>query len=159
MTEVRIAFLSAHLCADHPITLVGSLDDMFRRDRFGETGPSGAAIELIERGEERLVRDDVDINAGAVIVPVRVSKRRFGSVLARDMVLLGGQLPPEFCVGRHNRFVRLHFLIHLFFALRLAPEDGSNRDPDGPDERSDKRQTGSAGRWMADSVHGDRRIR
>src|SRR5438309_2339183 len=159
MTEMRIAFLSAQLCTDHAITLVGSLYDMFRRDRFGETGPAGAAIEFVERGEKRFVRDDIDINAGVVIVPVRVSKGRFGPVLARDMILLGGQLPPEFSVGRHSRFVRLHFLIHLLFALRLAPENRSDRDADGHAKRGSKSQSGSSRGWMANSCHGKWRTR
>src|SRR5437762_578361 len=139
MTEMGIAFLRAHLSAYHPKSVVGSQQNMFRCDRLSKTGPAGAAIEFINRREERIVCDDIYINAGTIIVPVRVSKGGFGPVLTHDMVLFSGQLPPEFCVGRHNRFVRLHFLIHLLFALRLAPEDRSNSEADGHGESGEKR--------------------
>src|SRR5438552_18126274 len=102
MAQMRIAFLRAYLGAHHAETLVRSLNDMLGRDRFGETGPARAAIEFVDRREKGLARDDIHVKAGAMIVPVGISKRRFGSVFTRDVVLLLCQLSPEDCVGRHG---------------------------------------------------------
>src|SRR5690606_19973368 len=48
-----------------------------------------AGVELVERGEQRLARDDVDVDAGLVVVPVFVVERPLGAALLRDVVLQG----------------------------------------------------------------------
>ena len=46
----------------------------------------------MNRGEEGLARHDIDIDAGAVVVPVLVVERRLGAVLLGHLVLHGRQL-------------------------------------------------------------------
>src|ERR1700676_3341805 len=97
-----------------------------------------------------------------MIVPVRISKRRFGPVFTRDVVLLLCQLPPELRVGRHRgRPDRMHFLIlltHFPFRMGLAPENRADGHADGGDERGEKSQPGSARGWMMDPGHCEKKL-
>ena len=63
---------------------VALLDNVGRFDRGGETGPAAAAVELLGRGEQRLAGDDVDVEAGFVVVPEFVAEGRFGGRFLRD---------------------------------------------------------------------------
>ena len=46
---------------------------------LGEARPAGAGVELVERAEQRLAGDDVDVDAGLVVVPVLIVERRLGA--------------------------------------------------------------------------------
>ena len=59
---------------------------------FGETRPAGAAVELIERSEKGLAADDIDINAGAMVIPIFIPKGWLGPALLGDVILLRGEL-------------------------------------------------------------------
>src|SRR5438874_9129008 len=74
---------------------VDLLKDAIRRDRFGKCWSSGSAIEFVERAKERIVGDNVDVDAGTIIVPIFVSKRGLGSVLPGDAILVLGQFRSE----------------------------------------------------------------
>ena len=45
-------------------------------ERLREARPAGARVVLVERAEQRLARDDVDVDPGLVVVPVLVAERR-----------------------------------------------------------------------------------
>ena len=49
------------------------------------------AVELLGRSEQRLAGDDVDVQAGFLVVPELVVERRLGAALLGDVVLLPGQ--------------------------------------------------------------------
>src|SRR5262249_50812603 len=57
----------------------------------GEAGPAAAGFELVRRGEERLARDDVDIDPGLVVVKIFPGARALGGALLGHPVLLGGE--------------------------------------------------------------------
>ena len=57
-------------------------------DRPGEARPTGAAVELVDRCEQRFAGDDVDVDAGLVVVPVLAGERPLGAVLLRYVILL-----------------------------------------------------------------------
>ena len=76
------------------------LGDVVRLDRLDEARPAGAGVELVGRGEERLARDHVHVDAGLVVVPELVAERRLGGAALGDVVLLGGELALELGVGR-----------------------------------------------------------
>ena len=69
MAEVGIASFGAHLSALHVVRSVHFLDEEIFRDRFGKGGPTGAAIEFVERSEEGLAGNDIDVDAGALVIP------------------------------------------------------------------------------------------
>ena len=48
---------------------VGDLFDVGGLDGFGKAGPAAVGVELVEGGEEGLAGDDVDVEAGLVVVP------------------------------------------------------------------------------------------
>src|SRR6266404_1975511 len=87
--EMRIAFAAADFRSFHAERFVCFFGDVAVLDRFGEAGPSRAAVEFVERSEERFAADHIDIDSGFMIVPVFISKRRFGAALLGHAVLLG----------------------------------------------------------------------
>src|SRR5262249_57175468 len=60
-------------------------------DGWGEGGPAGTAVELVERSEQRFTRDHVDVDARLVVVEVFAGEGSLGAALLGDVVLLGAQ--------------------------------------------------------------------
>ena len=92
VAQVRIAVLRAHFDAPHAVADVGVIDDMLGFDRLREARPTGARLELVERAEQRLAADDVDVQAGLVVVPKFVAEGRLGGVVLRHFVLERAEL-------------------------------------------------------------------
>ena len=79
---------------------VGLLDDVGRHQRTRETGPTGTALELVPRTEQRFPADDIDVEACALVVPELIVKRRLGVLFLRHAVLQRCQPCTQFLVGR-----------------------------------------------------------
>src|SRR5208283_5406672 len=75
MAEVRAVNRTAHLGAGHPKARIGLRDDEFRLDRLGETGPAGAAVELVAAVKQRGVAADRKKDPILVVVPIGVAER------------------------------------------------------------------------------------
>src|SRR5437660_12010268 len=69
MAQISIAPLGANLNALHIDGIVHLLHQQILRDRFGERGPAGAAIEFVERSKERFPGSNIDVNTNAFVVP------------------------------------------------------------------------------------------
>jgi hypothetical protein len=69
MAKVGIASFGAHLGALHIVRSVQALDEEIFRDRFAKRGHAEAAIEFVKRSEEWFAGNDIDVNAGALVVP------------------------------------------------------------------------------------------
>ena len=91
VAEMAVAVRGAHLGADHQMAEVALLDDVGGLDRLGEARPAGTAVELVDRREQRLAGDHVDVDAGLVVVPVLAGERPLGAVLLGHVVLLRRQ--------------------------------------------------------------------
>src|SRR4030095_3452630 len=91
VAEVGVALFGADFRAFHEKRLISFLNDMRRIDWLGEALPAGGALELVGRSEELLTANQVDVDAGFVVVPVSVVESRLGAVFAGDVVLLGSQ--------------------------------------------------------------------
>src|SRR3954466_1226917 len=105
MAKVAVAVFGAKFGPRHALRAVDVLDDVCGLERSRETRPSRPAVELVERCEERLARNDIDVEARLLAIPVFVSKGALGPVSLRDAVLLGCQLRERFGgfpVGRHR---------------------------------------------------------
>src|SRR5437667_10052954 len=89
MAKVGIASFGAHLSALHIVRSVRFLDEKILRDRFGKRGVAGAAIEFVERSEEWFTGNDIDVDAGALVLPELVLKRSLAATFAHDEVFLG----------------------------------------------------------------------
>src|SRR5262249_36334041 len=89
MTQVRIRMLGTDFSSNHEMLAIVKLNQIVFLERFGEARPAGSGIEFIERAEERFPGDHVHINARLLIVPVLIMKRRFGSLVLGDFILLG----------------------------------------------------------------------
>src|SRR4029077_19104734 len=68
------------------------LDHVGLVDRRGEARPAGAAVVLVDRGEQGLARHDVDVDTQVLVVAEFAGGRGFGRGLLSDLVLLRGQL-------------------------------------------------------------------
>ena len=88
MAEVGIAALGANLSALHAVRSVHFLDEEIFRDRLGKRGTARAAIKFVERSEEWFARDDIDVNAGAFVVPKLILEGGLCAILAHDRILV-----------------------------------------------------------------------
>lgn len=100
MAEMGIGGLRANLGADHAMGGVVALDDFLIDERLAEAGPTTPGIELIQRTKERFAGNDVDVNAGFVIVPEFVSKGRLGVGVLGHLELRRGEFLFQFVSGR-----------------------------------------------------------
>ncbi len=69
---------ASHLNPQHPQANVLNLHNVIWLKGLGETGPSGARIKLVNRGEKGLSRHYVNVDSRFMVVPIPVLKR--GSV-------------------------------------------------------------------------------
>ena len=90
VAEMRIARLPANLRALHSVGCIPLFRHVLGLNRFGEAGPTRAAVEFVQRTEEWFAGDEVDVNSRLMIVPVRVVKWRFSAALTRHLVLVLG---------------------------------------------------------------------
>src|SRR5262245_35685764 len=91
MTEVAVAVLGANFGTHHAVAAVAQLTDVGWLDGFGETGPAGPGLVFVGRGEQRLARNDIDIDTGLLIVQKLARAGTLGAVFLRDAVLLARQ--------------------------------------------------------------------
>src|SRR5438876_5831292 len=87
VAQVGIAVGGPDLGPLHEEGAVALLGDVRRLERPREAGPPGAGLELVERAEQRLPGHHIDINAGAVVVPVLVMEWRLGRLVLGHLVL------------------------------------------------------------------------
>src|SRR6187402_3853082 len=104
MAQVAIAMEGADLRPAHAVAAVDELVHVFRLHGLCKARPAAAAVELVEGREKRLPRDDVDIQARLVMIPVSILKRPLGPILLCDLKLLSGEAGDRLfalCVIRH----------------------------------------------------------
>src|SRR5207253_10182093 len=100
---MRVAFAAAYFRALHPQGAIRFFGNIFVVEWFCKAGPAAAAVEFIERREKWLAADNIDINSGAMIIPILISKRRLGAALLGDVILLGRELLFQFLGKRLGR--------------------------------------------------------
>jgi hypothetical protein len=142
MAKVGITSLRANLGPLHIVRIVRSLDEEIFRDRFTECGQADLAVEFVERCEEWFAGNDIDVDAGAVIIPELILERRFRAALPHDVIFLGFQSPLQDGVAG-DRPVRIETCGLAFLFLREKeeverPGDEHDRDAD-TDVRADHR--------------------
>jgi hypothetical protein len=62
------------------------------RERVIECRPATACVELIRRTVQLGITSSTDVGAGLIEVIVFPGKRRFGSLVLNDVLLLGGEI-------------------------------------------------------------------
>src|SRR5205085_12395140 len=113
---------------------------------------AGAGVEFVEGTEDRVIRNYIDIDAGFVVVPILVAKRRLRSVLAHDAILVLAQFRFEHRIVR-NRFEVVVISSFLFFRLRAAVMEKSGYHRNGGGETEPQGEMRRALRRMMDAVH------
>ena len=89
MAKVGIASFGAHLGPLHIVRSVQVLDEEIFRDRFAKRGHAGAAVVFVERSEEWLAGNHIDVDAGARVFPELVLKRGLRATFPDDEIFLG----------------------------------------------------------------------
>src|SRR5438093_1643575 len=89
--QVRVGVRGADLGARREEPAVLPLANVPGLERSREARPARPGLVLVERAEDRLARDDVDVDAGPVVVPVLVLEGRLGTLVLRHLVLHRGE--------------------------------------------------------------------
>src|SRR5262245_924350 len=134
MAEVAVPMTGANLGPNHPEAAVRVLDHILRLERPGEARPTGVAVGLVARGEQRFARHDVHVTSRLFAVPLGVFKGPLRPVMLRHTVLLGRKARYGFrilAVFRH--IVTLVCLFHArhgtsFRGLRFPGASDEIRD-------------------------------
>jgi hypothetical protein len=142
MAKVSVASFGAHLRTLHIVRSVQVLDEEIFRDRFAKCGHAYARVVFVERNKEWFAGDDIDINAGALVVPELVLENPLGATFPHHEIFLG--LQPVFQDGvARDRPVRIETCRLLFLFLREKEEvepRGNEHDRDtDTDVRADGR--------------------
>jgi hypothetical protein len=91
MPEMTTALRAMDLGPRHPVAAVDGCRDRVFPQRRPETGPSGSALELRLRQEQRLAAPGAPKRAGPLFLVQRTRSARLGAVLTQHVVLLGCQ--------------------------------------------------------------------
>ena len=78
IAKVGVTSFGAHLGALHIMRSVQVLDEEIFRDRFAKCRQAGAAIEFVERSEEWFAGNDIDVDAGALVITMDQSMGYLG---------------------------------------------------------------------------------
>src|SRR5579863_2816187 len=98
VAEMAAAAAALHLGANHAVAAIGyGLDRT--RFRIIKARPAGAALELLVRGEQRLLAAGAIERAGTLLVIERATARPLGAMLAHDVELLRREDFAPFRVG------------------------------------------------------------
>src|SRR5712692_349309 len=127
--QVRAGMRGADFRARGEEAPVLALADVPGLERPREAGPAGAGVVLVERAEERLAGDDVDVDAGPVVVPVLVAEGRLRALVLGHPVLHGGErLLQRGIIGLLEGHGIPSFLLRL---LRAGSERGQDEERGG----------------------------
>src|SRR5215813_259700 len=88
MTKVAVPMTRANLSPSHAVAAVGVLDHTFRLERLGEARPTRAAVELVNRGKQRLTRHNIDVDARLLVIQILPGSGGLRAVLLRYAILL-----------------------------------------------------------------------
>ncbi len=91
---------------------LGPFDDVCGLEGPHETRPSRPAVELVERCEERLAGNDVDVEARLLVVPVFVGEGELGPVSLRTRYCSGVNFETASGFCCRSAFAELPFVLH-----------------------------------------------
>src|SRR3954453_10506348 len=139
---MRIAAFGADFDALHVVRVVLHGGYQIGRDRFAKAGHADARVVFVERSEERLASDDIDVNAGTLIVPELVLKWHLGRSQADDGKFLRLQPMAHDIITRH-RAVRIEsgarYLLFVRDEKEVNRAGGEHRDDADTDIRAERR--------------------
>src|SRR5437660_9722502 len=89
MAKMSVTSFGAHLGALHIVRSIQLLDEEIFGDRFAECGQADLAVIFVERSEEWFAGNDIDVDAGALVIPELVLKRGLRATFPHDEISLG----------------------------------------------------------------------
>ncbi len=90
---------TANFRAEHAMTPILDLEDIFPRKGLEKTGPTGAGMELCFRAEERRITARAEVNARLLVVQKRATERLLGPFGAEDAKSFRPKLLKPLLVG------------------------------------------------------------
>jgi hypothetical protein len=105
MTQVGITPGTSDFDSAHTKAHVFDLVDAFGIDGVKEAGPTTAGVEFLIGAKEFGIATGAAIDTFVVAVPIHAGEGAFGSFLAGDVILFGGELLAPFFVCFGNFFV------------------------------------------------------
>src|SRR3990167_3828028 len=103
MTEMTVGVHRSDFRPHHTVRAVAQLVHICCNDGLGEAGPARTRVEFVGRGEQRLSRHDIDVDAWFLVVIILPREGPLGARLLGDVALLGSK--------EINSFLRL-FELH-----------------------------------------------
>ena len=89
-----------------PWRSVAQFADVCGLDRLSEAGPAATRFIFVGRGEQRLARYDVDVDARFLVIQIFAGSGALGAALLRYAILLGRK--PEMASGVLRYFAIFH---------------------------------------------------
>src|SRR6185437_7612056 len=96
VAQMAVAVLRAHFGANHARAGVVFLDHVGGFDRLAEARPAAMALELVERGQQRLAGHDVHVQTGRVVIVEFIVERSFGGRFLGHAILRRRELGQGF---------------------------------------------------------------
>jgi hypothetical protein len=118
---VGVTSLGVHLGALQVVGSIQALREEIFRDRLGKRREADAGVEFVDRSEERFTANDVDVDAGLLIIPELILESPLAATLAHDGIFLGLQSLFQDGIGG-DRTVRIESCGLLFLFLREKEE-------------------------------------
>ena len=87
VAQMGICLSASHLGPYHEQAFVGLFHYVLLFQGSGETRPARTRVELIQRAEQGLTRNNVHIDARCLVVPIFIPERWFCSVLLSHLIL------------------------------------------------------------------------
>src|SRR5208337_617491 len=104
VAQMGLALIAHDLHPLHAMAGIGHFADSLAIDRFPETRPAGAGIELGLGIEQRCAAADATIGPVFMAIPIVTAERRFRSLATRHVELLGRK-PFSPLLVAHRQFV------------------------------------------------------
>ncbi len=118
---MRIAFGCADLRSLHAESRIALFKYAVGRNRFRKSRSTRAGVKFVGGTKKRIAGNDIDVNAGPLIVPILIAKGSLGSIFTRDMILVWFERRAQNGVAR-NRFQVIEGAGFLLLGLLVAVE-------------------------------------
>jgi len=89
IAEMGVAAFGGDSGALHIVGSIQFLNQQIFRDWLGKGGLADAGIVFVERTKQGFAGDDIDVNAGPLVVPKLILERRLGAALPHHEIFLG----------------------------------------------------------------------
>src|SRR5437588_12562693 len=117
MAKMGVSSFCMHFGALHIVRSIQALGERIFRNGFAKCGKADAGVVFIGRSEEWFTGDDINVDAGFLVIPELILKSPLSATLPHDGIFLGLQSLFQNGIAR-NRAVWIESGGLLFLFLR-----------------------------------------